>query len=123
MREVSVFYSFDDREFFDRAECEAYEREAMQHLRTVWACYAFYGRDGRRMFAPLTSNNIEDWMVWLCTVGDMADRILIIRQLPQDTVDFLRYQVGYCILPEDFDYLTGDFQYNWKRCEWVKVDE
>lgn len=121
MREVSVFYSFDDREFFDRDECEDYEREAVRHLRTVEACYAFYDKKGDKMFAPLTSNDVEDWMNWLCVAGDDADRILVLQQLPQDTADFLREQVGYCILPEDFNYQTGDFQYNWKRCEWVKV--
>ena len=121
MREVSVFYSFDDREFFERDECEAYEREAMRHLRTVEACYAFYGKDGDRIFAPMTSNDVEEWMDWLYIAGDAADRILVSRQLPQDTADFLREQVGYCILPEDFNYSTGDFQYDWKRYEWVKV--
>ena len=123
MREVSVFYSFDDKEFFDRDECEAYEREAVRHLRIVEACYAFYDKKGDRLFAPLTSNDIEDWMDWLCVAGDSAERILVSQQLPNDTTDFVREQVGYCILPEDFNYQTGDFQYNWKRYEWVKVGE
>lgn len=121
MREVSVFYSFDDKEFFDRGECETYEREAVRHLRTVEACYAFYGKEGNRLFAPLTSNDVEDWMDWLCVAGDSADRILVSRQLPNDTADFVREQVGYCILPEDFGNETGDFQYDWHQCEWVKV--
>lgn len=121
MREVSVFYSFDDKEFYDRDECEAYEREAMRHLRTVEACLAFYDKNDNRMFAPLTSNDVEEWIDWLEVAGDKADRILVTRLLPQDTVDFLKYQVGYCILPEDFDYQTGNFQYDWKRCRWVKV--
>lgn len=121
MREVSVFYSFDDKEFFDRDECEVYEREAVRHLRAVEACYAFYGKEGNRMFAPLNSDDVEEWMDWLCIVGDSAERILVTRQLPNDTANFVREQVGYCILPEDFGNETGDFQYDWHQCEWVKV--
>lgn len=123
MREVSMFYSFDDKEFFDRDKCEAYEREAVRHLRTVEACYAFYDKEGNRLFAPLTSDDVEDWMDWLCVADDSADRILVSRQLPNDTVDFVREQVGYCILPEDFRNETGDFQYDWHQYKWVKVDE
>lgn len=121
MRKVSVFYSFDDKEFFDRDECEAYEREAVRHLRTVEACYAFYGKEGDRLFAPLRSDDVEDWMDWLYIAGDSAERIFVSRQLPNDTAYFVREQVGYCILPEDFNYQTGNFQYNWKCYKWVKV--
>jgi len=121
MREVTVFYSFDDREFFDREECKAYESKAVWHLRTVEACYAFYNKDGDRLFAPLTSDDVEDWMDWLCIAGDSAERIVISQQLPQDTAYFVREQVGYCILPEDFGNQTGNFQYDWNQNEWVKV--
>jgi hypothetical protein len=121
MREVSVFYSFDDKEFFDRDECKAYEREAVRHLRTVEACYAFYDENGGRMLAPLRSEDVEDWMDWLYIAGDSAHRIFVSRQLPNDTADFVREQVGYCILPEDFGNETGDFQYDWNQNEWVKV--
>lgn len=121
MREVSVFYSFDDREFFDRDECVEYEKNAMHHLRTVEACYAFYAKEGARLFAPLRSDDVEDWMDWLCVAGDSADRIVVSQKLPNDTAKFVREQTGYCILPEDFGYETGDFQYDWYQCEWVKV--
>lgn len=120
MREVTVFYSFDNREFYDRGECEAYEREAMRHLLVVNVCYAFY-KNGDRMFAPHTSNDIEDWMDWFCAACEVSNRIIVSRQLPNDTADFVREQVGYCILPEDFGNETGDFQYDWHKCEWVKV--
>lgn len=121
MREVTRFYSFDDREFFDRDECETYEREAVRHLRTVEACYAFYSKEGKRMFAPLASEDADEWMDWLCAACEVSNRILVTRQLPNDTADFVREQVGYCILPEDFNNATGDFQYDWHQCEWVKV--
>lgn len=121
MREVKYYVAWDDSEFLDRDECEAYEREALRHLRTVEACYAFYDKKGDRLFAPLTSDDIEDWMDWLCMAGDSAERILVSRQLPNDTAYFVREQVGYCILPEDFGNETGDFQYDWSQNEWIKV--
>lgn len=121
MRKVEYWVAWDDSEFMTELECLDYEREALRHLRTVEACYAFYGSEGDRMFAPLRSDDVEDWMDWLCVVGDSAQRILVSQQLPNDTADFVRRQVGYCILPEDFGNETGDFQYDWKRLEWVKV--
>ena len=122
MREVSVFYSFDDHEFFDRDECLAYEKEAVHHLRTVETCYAFWGKDGNRIFAPIASDNADDWMDWLCLAGDSAEMILVLKQLPKDTTDFVREQVGYCIQPEDFHNDTGMFKYDWNHWKWVKVE-
>lgn len=121
MREISVFCSFDGREFYDRDECLAYEKDAMRHLRMIEACYAFYDKEGERFRAPLISNDVEDWINWLSDAGDSAEKILVSRQLPKDTANFVREQVGYCILPEDFGNQTGDFQYDWNTNEWVKV--
>ena len=123
MREVSVFYSFDDREFFDRDECLAYEKEAMRHLRVVDACYAFWNKEGDRISAPIASDDADDWMDWLGVAGDNAEMILVSKQLPNDTADFVREQVGFCILPEDFHNDTGMFKYDWKRLGWVKVED
>lgn len=121
MREVTIFYSYDEMEFLDRDECEAYECKAMQHFRTVDACYAFYNKEGNRIFAPLGSDDANDWIKWLCEAGDSAEKVFISRQLPDDTASFIRYQVGYCIMPEDFGNETGDFQYDWIQWKWVKV--
>ena len=41
MREVTVYYSYDDKEFFDRDECLRYERQAVEAMMSVNDCYDF----------------------------------------------------------------------------------
>lgn len=41
MREVTVYYSYDDGEFYDRDECLAYEREALLSAWEIDGAYAF----------------------------------------------------------------------------------
>lgn len=123
MREVHVFYAYDDKEFFDREECLAYEREAMVNVREIANAYSFFDKDMNRIFAPHDSDDIEDWIDWLGIAGDECAYIHRFANLSHDAEMLYREMWGYCILNEDFDNELGFFKYDYNRDEWVKVDE
>lgn len=122
MREVTLYYAWDDSEFYDRDECLRYEQQAVEAMMSVNDCYDFLTKDGGRYVAPdYRCENVEDWMNWLSDAAEHCDYIKVRHILPENAVRFIDREWGYCILPEDFGNETGDFQYDWHQCKWVKV--
>lgn len=123
MREVTVYYAYDDSEFFDRDECLAYEQDALHKAQEIDAAYCFFDENLITMYAPSVTEDIEDWIVWLGEVGDKCTCIRRRANLSPETEMFYREMWGYCILNEDFNNELGMFCYNYDKDEWVKVDE
>ena len=123
MREVHVFYAYDDKEFFDREECLAYEREALLSAWEIDGAYAFFDKDMNRILAPRDTKNIDDWINWLGIVGDSCVYVRRNANLSSKTEMFYREQWGYCILNEDFNNELGLFRYDWNKDIWIKVGE
>lgn len=124
MREVTVYYSYDDEEFFDRDECLQYEHQAVEAMAAVNDCYDFFDKNGRKFVAPdAACEDVKEWLFWLSDAAEHCDCIRVRHTLPELSVQFINHEWGYCIAPEDFYNETGLFRYdNWKN-EWVKVGE
>lgn len=122
MREVSVFYAFDNTQFFDRDACFRYEEKAIISLFTINDYYAFFDKNMRR-YMPPQNKDIEDWIEWFSNAAEHCDYIRVYHTLPDSTVDFINKQFGYYICPKDFHNETGLFKYEDWENEWVKVDE
>lgn len=123
MREVSVFYSYDDREFFDREECLEYEKNALDHLKEINEKYSFFDKDMNLYCAPLESSDIDDWIHWFYNAADKCDFIHREANLNVFTEQFIRDENGFCILNEDFKNQVGWFKYDFHWNEWVKMGE
>ena len=122
MREVSVFYSFDDREFFDRDECFTYEEKALKKFQSFNYFYTFYDKDMNIMYAPM-SKDVEEWINWLQCSAGKCSYIRRMGQLPEEVNQFIREEAGYCILNEDFNNEIGLFKYDDIQYEWIKVED
>ena len=121
MREVSVFYAYDDTEFFDREECLEYEKNALDHLKEINEKYSFFDKNMNLYCAPLGSSDIDDWVDWLVAAGDKCEFIHREANLTVPAENIINNGWGCCILNEDFNYKTGWFQYDFHRNEWVKI--
>lgn len=124
MREVTVYYAWDDTEFDDRDECLRYERQAVEAMMSVNDCYDFFTKWGVRYSAPdYRCEDVEEWMDWLSDAAEHCDFIRVRHILPDNAVRFIDREWGYCIAPEDFNGETGLFKYDDFKNEWVKVGE
>ena len=124
MREVTVYYSYDDREFFDRDECLRYEWQAIEEIMSVNDCYEFFDKNHKRYIAPdATCEDAEEWMNWLVHTAERCTYVKVNHILPESTARFVENEFGDCITPEDFNNETGLFKYDYLKDEWVKVGE
>ena len=124
MREVTVYYAWDDSEFYDRDECLRYEQQAVEAMMSVNDCYDFFDKDGSRYVAPdYRCEDVEEWLDWLSDAAEHCSYIKVRHILPENAVRFIDREWGYCIAPEDFNGETGLFKYDDFKNEWVKVGE
>lgn len=122
MREVSVFYAFDDTEFFDRDECAEYEMQMLEYLKEINEKYSFFDKDMNLFMSP-HSDDIEDWIDWLDNAAERCMFIYRDENLSNAANRSLSEYCGYCINNEDFDYNVGWFKYDMRLTEWLKVDD
>lgn len=120
MREVTIYYAYDDTEFTDRDECIAYENRALNFLKAIDKCYSFFDKDMNRFFAP-DNDNLEDWWNWVSISADRCEYIHRWMVLPDEVNNFVHYEFGYCIENNDFEEGLGLFRYDMVWGEWRKV--
>ena len=122
MREVKYYVAWDDSEFETKEACMEYEQGAIIAMSTINNCYDFIDKNGGHFIAP-QNWNVEEWLEWLSNAGNHCHWIKIYKTLPEFAANFIDEQLGLCICPSDFCNMTGLFEYDdWKN-EWVKVGE
>ena len=123
MREVTMYYAFDDKEFDNYYACLAYENNAYTLMRSIEKKYSFYDKDMKEMLPPYESPNIEDWLTWLDDAHSYCTYIRKMGSLTDDEAKIIRENIGACIYNEDFSCAIGLFEYDFYTGRWVKVDE
>ena len=123
MREVTMYYAYDDKEFDNYAACQNYENKAYMLMRGIEKKYSFYDKNMKEMTAPFDSPNVEDWLTWLDDAYSYCTYIRKMGSLTDDEVEIIRENIGACIYNEDFSCAVGLFRYDTRTNEWVKVDE
>ena len=124
MREVRVFYTYDDKEFYNRDECIAYEENAVKLMEEINEKYSFFDENMNLLVAPLGSTDIEEWIDWLNIAADKCTFIHRTGDLSPNADKLSREICGYCINNSDFPY--GEENVGWFKYEdydWVKVGE
>ena len=122
MREVKYYVAWDDSEFETKEACIEYEQGAIIAMSTINSCYDFIDKNGGRFIAP-QNWNVEEWLEWLSNAGNHCHWIKIYKTLPEFAANFIDEQLGLCICPSDFCNMTGLFEYDDFKNEWVKVGE
>lgn len=123
MREVTMYYAFDDKEFDNYYACLVYENNAYILMRNIEKKYSFYDKNMKEIIAPYESPNVEDWLTWLDDAYSDCTYIRKMGSLTDDEAEIIRENIGVCIFNEDFSCAVGLFRYDTRTMEWVKVDE
>lgn len=123
MREVIMFYAYDDVEFFNREDCVEYEMKHLGYLKEVDCKYSFFDINMNLITSPIDSNDIGRWIEWLDEV--ILNCVFINRHynLSEIACKFIDYEFGYPITNADFNNILGWFKYDNENNKWVKVDE
>jgi len=123
MREVTMYYAYDDKEFDNYEACLVYENKGYGLMRSIEKKYSFYDRNMKEITAPFDSPNVEDWLTWLDDAYACCTYIRKTGSLTDDETELIRENIGACIYNEDFSCAVGLFEYNRYTNEWDKVDE
>lgn len=124
MREVRVFYAYDDTEFFDRDECRAYEEQAIELFKEIDNKYSFFDENMNLLEAPPIGSDIEQWIDWLNKSADKCKIIYRDGDLSFDADKLVSEVCAYGINNSDFPYGEDNVGwFKWEDCDWVKVDE
>lgn len=123
MREVTMYYAYDDKEFDNYAACLDYENKACMLMRSIEKKYSFYYKNMKEIIAPLESPYVEDWLTWLDDAYSYCAYIRKMGSLTDDEAEIIRENIGACIYNEDFSCAVGLFKYDTYEMKWVKVDE
>ena len=123
MREVTMYYAYDDKEFDNYDACLEYENKAYLLMRGIEKKYSFYDRGMEKMTAPFDSPKVEDWLTWLDYAYSYCTYIRKMGSLTDDEAKIIRENIGSCIYNEDFSCAVGLFRYDTRTMGWVKVDE
>lgn len=123
MREEVRYYAYDDTEFFDREECEAYEKRVHDRLISVSEKCTFFDKDMNIFLPPKDLPDINDWMDFFDNAFNECGIVHREENLTDEENAFIRYEFGYCFNNEDFNNETGWFRWNKDEIEWVKMDE
>lgn len=121
MREVTVYYAYDDTEFYTKEECLAYESKALVWLREIANAYTFWGVDKKLIPPKWGSGDIVFWLDWFDYVTENAEYIRRYKNLSQQAEEFLDYTDGFFIQNRDFNNELGFFKYG--KDKWVKVGQ
>lgn len=123
MREEVRYYAYDDTEFFDREECEAYEAHVYDILTIVSEKCTFFDKDMNVLMPPNDSPEINDWMDFFDNAFNKCSIVHREENLTDEENSLMRYEFGYCFNNEDFNNETGWFRWDKDEIEWVKMDE
>ena len=123
MREVTMYYAYDDKEFDNYRECLKYENKGYGLMLSIANKYSFYKENMEEILPPGASPNVEDWLTWLDDAYSYCTYIRKMGSLTDDEVEIIRENIGACIFNEDFSCAVGLFRYDTRTMEWVKVDE
>jgi hypothetical protein len=122
MREEVRYYAYDETEFFDREECEAYENHICDMLTSVSEKCSFFDKDMNIFLPPKDSPDINDWLNFFDNTFNGSSIVYREENLTNEENSFMQYEFGYCFSNDDFNNETGWFR--WDGYEgWVKMDE
>jgi len=123
MREVTMYYAYDDKEFDNYEACLAYENKGYGLMRSIEKKYSFYDKNMKEMTAPFDSPHVEDWLTWLDNAYSDCTYIKRCDILTAQEEAIIDENIGCCMLNYDFKGDTGLFKYDVSESKWVKVDE
>ena len=117
MREVTTYIAYDDTEFDNLEECEKYEGKAFDLLTEFFNAYDFFFFFFEYIWIFL--NEVEQGVHDIEYAFDRCEKIRVKKIISSEVIELIDSYFGY-ELPQNE---IGLYEYDWKKLEWVKVDE
>lgn len=117
MREVHVFYAYDDTEFFDRDECEAYEKPVFLKMQIVCASFVFFDEEMNPL--QIETDDLETMLDSFNLAWGKADYVEVLQKLDDNIGTFIQDEFGFTLPcePGVYKYWYDDGE------EWREVGE
>lgn len=116
MKVVSVYYAYDDTEFYDESECLEYEQKAIDLMVKAKEVFIFYD-ENMNVMSWYVNDNVDDLLNEFENIYDHCTYIKV-NEYNKDVYNFIYNQNGI-ILP---DGDKGLYKYNWNEDKWMKTN-
>lgn len=115
MREITVYIAWDDKEFTNKSECEAYEEHTREMIHQLEQSLTMYDKDNNKIEWN-QETDLEAWNNWFEDTFGHCENIELHQALSEEVETYLRYNFGY----EINQFKPGKYHYDWNVYEWVK---
>lgn len=115
MKTVTVYYAFDDTDFYVEEECREYEEEWLNAFREIRECYAFFDKDMNTLVCA--GDELENLMEWIEKGYDNSSYLYIKKVPSVGAARKIDYYYGYVFPDKTGFYRADNEEGNWKRVE------
>lgn len=117
MRTVTIYYAYDDTEFYSPERCEEYERPVIYHINQWNRCCTFFDNNMNIFYFP-AGLDVEEALDWFDKTLEKCSYIKINEKIPSDSFDFLTMILDYYLPKNEI----GLYRHNYTTDEWVSVN-
>lgn len=111
-----VYFAWDDKEFTNKFECEAYEEHTRETIRQLEKSFTMYDKNNNKIVWK-DETDIEAWNDWFDEIFVYkAETIELHQALNEEVEAYLLHNFGY----EINQFKPGKYHYNWNVFAWVK---
>lgn len=115
MKAVTVYYAYDDTEFYDEDECRRYEQKALDLMVKAKEVFTFYNKDMNAM-SWYVNDNVDDLLSEFENVYDHCEYIKV-NEYNEKVYKFIYNQIGLNLPDGD----VGLYKYDWNEDKWIRT--
>lgn len=115
MKTVTVYYAYDDTEFYDENECMEYEQKAIDLMVKAKEVFTFYDKN-MNVMSWYVNDNVDDLLNEFENVYDHCEYIKV-NEDNKDVSQFIHNQCGFTLPDGD----AGLYKYNWNEDKWIRT--
>jgi len=116
MKKVTVYYAYDDTEFYDEDECMRYEQKAIDIMVKAKEVFTFYD-ENMNVMSWYVNDNVDDLLNEFENIYDHCTYIKV-NEDNEEVIRFIYNQTG-SLVPNEGE---GLYKYGWNVSEWAKIN-
>lgn len=117
MKKVTVYYAYDDTEFYDEDECMRYEQKAIDLMVKAKEVFTFYDKNMNAM-SWYVNDDVDDLLSEFENIYDNCEYIKV-NECNEEVYKFIYNQIG---LNPPYDS-KGLYKYSWDIDTWVRTNK
>ena len=119
MREMTIYFAYDNTEFYDKYECMEYEKHVWDVINELMECYVCFDKNFN-MFQPPVTDNLEEMLDFISSTFNNCDIIHFTKNPSDEAKKFQQTEWGY-VLPENIEF--GYYKYDYHKSDWILLTE